>query len=291
MRKYSIILTLIIISLSAYSQDKPENPILSTIEYNDIGALTNEQLDTINVRKKLSINDYTMAGFQYGIGLSSVMWNPGQKQNTVITPVNIGATITKYGKMFGYMPYFGLQTGIFYAKEGYQFKYNDKSDYIYKVEGAERAILDVIEVPILFHFHMDMWNFKIMAQLGCYGGYRLSIHRFPGKTGNVRPEIEHSFLETDRRMDYGLKGGVGFGIVFDPYEIHFQAMYKHSLSSLYDPDYAHRDYYRYAYPTNIIISVGLHYHLTKRTGRTKAEIRKMAYDMVYEIEEDVETED
>lgn len=250
----------------------------------DVGALTDAQLDTINVKKKLVINDYDMIGFQYGAGLSRVMWNPAQKQDMVFTPINIGFTYTKYGKMFGYMPYFGLQTGLFYAREGYQFKYNEENDYTYKIAGAEKALIDVVEAPVMFQFHLDMWNFKIMAQIGCYAGYRLSIERFPGKTGNVSVEDQYSFLETDRRWDYGIKGGVGFGLVFEPIEIHFQAMYKHSLSSLYEPDYYSPYYYRFAYPSNIVISVGVHYHISRRSGRTKAEIKKMAHDMIYQNE-------
>lgn len=250
----------------------------------EISALTNEQLDTIDVKKKLQINDYVMVGVQYGAGLSQVMWNPSQKQEMLFTPLNFGVTFTKYQKMFGYMPYFGFQGGIFYAREGYQFKYNENTDYIYTVEGAEKAVLDVVEVPLLFQFHLDMWNFKIMANLGCYGGYRLSIQRFPGEEGRVTKGLENAFAEHDRRWDYGLKGGVGFGLVFDPIEIHFQAMYKHSLSSLYTPNHYSEYYYRFAYPSNIIISVGLQYQLTKRTGRTKAQIKQMAQDMVYNPE-------
>lgn len=250
----------------------------------EISALTNEQLDTIDVKKKLQINDYVMVGVQYGAGLSQVMWNPSQKQEMLFTPLNFGVTFTKYQKMFGYMPYFGFQGGIFYAREGYQFKYNENTDYIYTVEGAEKAVLDVVEVPLLFQFHLDMWNFKIMANLGCYGGYRLSIQRFPGEDGRVTKGLENAFAEHDRRWDYGLKGGVGFGLVFDPIEIHFQAMYKHSLSSLYTPNHYSEYYYRFAYPSNIIISVGLQYQLTKRTGRTKAQIKQMAQDMVYNPE-------
>lgn len=250
----------------------------------EISALTNEQLDTIDVKKKLQINDYVMVGVQYGAGLSQVMWNPSQKQEMLFTPLNFGVTFTKYQKMFGYMPYFGFQGGIFYAREGYQFKYNENTDYIYTVEGAEKAVLDVVEVPLLFQFHLDMWNFKIMANLGCYGGYRLSIQRFPGEDGRVTKGLENAFAEHDRRWDYGLKGGVGFGLVFDPIEIHFQAMYKHSLSSLYTPNHYSEYYYRFAYPSNIIISVGLQYQLTKRTGRTKAQIKQMAQDMVYNLE-------
>ena len=248
----------------------------------DVSALTDEQLDTIDVKKKLVINDYTMFGVQYGVGLSQVMWNPSQKQEMVFIPYNIGVTVTTHQKMFGFMPYFGFQAGVFYTREGYQFKLNENTDYIYKVEGAEKALIEVVEVPVLFQFHLDMWNFKIMANLGCYGGYRLSIQRFPGETGHVSEDVQYSFTETDRRWDYGLKGGVGFGLVFDPFEIHFQAAYKHSLSSLYTPDHYSQYYYRFAYPSNIVVSVGLHYQLTKRTGRTKADIKKMAKESIYQ---------
>lgn len=246
----------------------------------DIKSLTDAQLDTIDVKKKLSINDYAMFGFQYGVGLSQVMWNPSQKQQMVFSPINFGVTVTKYQKMFGYMPYFGFQAGIFYTREGYQFKFNPNNNYIYKVEGAEKALIDVVEAPILFQFHYDMWNFKIMANIGCYAGYRLSIQRFPGETGHVKEELVNSFTDTDRRWDYGIKGGVGFGIVFDPVEVHFQVAYKHSLSSLYEPNHYSEYYYRFAYPSNIVASVGLHFHLSKRTGRTKAELKKLARDMV-----------
>ena len=188
--------------ISANAQVKTDEMIVL-----DVDSITDEQLDTINVRKKLFINDYSMIGIQYGAGLSQVMWNPSQKQDMLFSPINVGITFTTYQKMFGYMPYFGFQAGIFYGKEGYQFEYNEDKDYIYTIEGAEKAVLDVIEVPLLFQFHIDMWNFKIMAQVGCYGGYRLGIERFSGKTGHVSEELRYSFKDTDRRMDYG--GGKG----------------------------------------------------------------------------------
>lgn len=196
-------------------------------------------------------------------------------------PYNVGVTYTKYGKMFGYMPYFGFQLGLLFTQEGYQFKYNEERNYTYKIEGAEKAVMDVIEAPLLAHMHIDIWNMKILANIGCYAGYRLGIERFKGNTGYVYEELVYSFTETDRRIDYGIKGGLGFGLVFDPLELHVQAMYKHSLSSLYEPDHYSQYYYRFAYPSNIIISAGLHFQLTKRTGRTKAELKKLAKEMVY----------
>ena len=243
-------------------------------------TLTNEFLDSIEVKKALVVNDYSLIGLQYGAGLSRVMWNPRQEQKMVFSPMNVGITYTKYGQMFA-MPFFAFKAGLFYTQEGYEFEYNEEYNYTYKIEGAEKAILDVVEVPLLFQFHYDTWNFKFLAEVGCFGGYRLGIQRFPGKTGYVSPELEHSFKDTDNRFDYGIKGGAGFALVFDPLEFHVMAYYKHSMSSLYEPDHNSKYYYRFAYPSNIVITAGVYFQLSKRTGKTKAELRKQAKSMVY----------
>lgn len=262
------------------TQKQQKSRTKEELKIND--TLTDAFLDTVVIKKNLKLNDYSMIGVQYGMGVSQMMWNPSQDQDWVFQPVNFGVTYTRYGKMFGYMPYFGFQIGLFYGKEGYQFEYNEDKDYIYKIEGAEKAIFEVVELPILSHLHFDFWHTKIIAQIGMFVGYRLGIQRFPGKTGYVSPELERSFLPTDNRFDYGIKGALGFGLVFDPIEIHFQAMYKHSLSSIYEPDYYSEYYYRYGYPMNIIISAGVHFQLTKRTGLTKKQLKQQARDFVYE---------
>ncbi len=243
-------------------------------------TLTNEFLDSLNIKKTLVVNDYSLIGVQYGVGLSQVMWNPPQKQSMLFVPVNVGISYTKYGKMFA-MPYFAFRAGLFYAKEGYQFEYNEEYDWTYKIEGAEKAVMEVLEVPLLFQFHYDTWYFKILAEVGCYGGYRLGITRYPGKTGSVSDELQHSFKDTDIRFDYGIKGGVGFALVFDPIEVHFTAAYKHSLSSLYEPNHVSEYYYRFAYPQNIIISAGVHFQISKRTGKTKTVLKNEARNLVY----------
>lgn len=288
MRRLLILTLLVIVPGLVMAQDeKPQKQrkvrTESRLEFQD--TLTEAFLDTVVVKKKLKLNDYSLIGFQYGAALSQVVWNPSQNQKMLFVPINFGVTYTLYGKMFGYMPYFGFQAGVFYAREGYQFEYNEERDYTYTIEGAEKAIMDVIEVPILSHIHFDFWHFKIIAQLGLFGGYRLGIHRYPGNAGHVRDEVANSFIETDNRFDFGIKGGLGFGLVFDPVELHIQAMYKHSLSSLYEPDHYSKYYYRFAYPSNIIISAGLHFQLTKRSGMTKKELKQQARSIVYEENE------
>ena len=259
-------------------ESKPADQKISVLE-----KYTDEYLDTVVIKKKLKLNDYSLIGVQYGATLSQVMWNPSQNQKMLLLPVNFGVTYTLYGKMFGYMPYFGFQTGLFYGKEGYQFEYNEEKNYTYKIEGAEKAVFEVLEIPVLSHLHIDFWHMKIIAQIGAFVGYRMGIERFPGITGNVSDDVRHSFMPYDIRFDYGIKGGVGFGLVFDPIELHFQAMYKHSLSSLYQPDYYSEYYYRFANPTNIIISAGIHFQLTKRSGMSKQQLKQQAKNIVYEI--------
>lgn len=281
---YILLALLLIPTLTLSARDKKkQNLIIETV----VDSIPDIVLDTINVNKKTFINDYSMIGVQYGAGLSQVMWNPSQRQEMILMPYNFGVTFTRYGKMFGYMPYFGFQVGVFYGQEGYQFKKNEDTGYTYTIQGADKAIMDVIEVPVLSHMHIDFWKMKVMADIGFYVGYRLNIHRFPFNgeyKNNDYAAMQDSFLETDNRWDYGIKGGVGFGFIFDPVEIHIKAAYKHALSSLYEPDHYSKYYYRYAYPSNIIVSVGLHFHLTKRTGRTKAELKKEAKGLVYGTE-------
>ena len=134
-----------------------------------------------------------------------------------------------------------------------------------------------------------MWNFKIMAQVGPYAGYRLGIQRFAGENGSVSKRYEHDFTPTDRRFDYGIKGGAGIGLVFDPIEIHIMASYKHAFASLYDPDHYSQYYYRFAYPSSLVVSAGVHFQLTKRSGKTKASLKKEAKDIVYNPKKDEDT--
>ena len=53
-------------------------------------------------------------------------------------------------------------------------------------------------------------------------------------------------------------------------------MYKYGMSSLYKPDYYSEYYYRYAYPSNFIFSVSLHFQITKRIGKTSHELKREA---------------
>lgn len=273
MRKILLIAFILLFSRQAFAQTKDSTMVQAR------DTFSNAFLDTVQVKKRFSINDYTLIGVQYGVGLSQTMFNPTMKQSMLLNNGYYGVTFTRYGKLFGYMPYFGLQIGLMYGHQGYKFKKDKETGTTGTVENASQAVIDVIEMPMMAHCHVDFWKMKIIANIGIYGGYRLNIER----TGeSVDEKIRNDFLDTDNRIDYGIKGGVGFGFVLDPFEIHFEGMVNYSLSSLYEPDYYSKYYYRFAYPMDIIISCGIHYQLTRRAGKTNHQMRRQAYDEVYE---------
>lgn len=235
-------------------------------------------LDTVQVKRVFEINDYSMVGVEYGVSYSRMSFNPVYTQSTLFAPNTFGVFYTKYGRMFGYLPYFGLKVGIRYSHEGYKFKENKDTKVMPKIEGATQAIIDVVEVPLMAHLHIDGLHYKLMADLGIYGGYRLNIER----TGdNVSPSLVNSFKDTDLRADYGVCGGLGAGLVFDPVEFHVNVNLRYSWGSLYEPDYVSKDYYRFAYPFDVMVTAGLYFQLTRRTGRGKAQLRREAYRQVF----------
>ncbi len=238
-----------------------------------------EYLDTVNIKKTFIINDYSMIGVEYGVGLHAVLFNPSKKFTPLFTPVNVGVLFTSYGKMFGYMPYFGIQTGFYYNHQGYKFrKPKNPDDYMPSVDGATKSIMRTVEIPILAQLHYDLPHFKIMLTAGIFGAYRLDVRRW-GE--GISEEFSKKYLKTDHRFDYGLRGGLGFALVFTPFEIHLNAMTRFSWGSLYDADYYSTYYYRYANPLDLYVNIGLHMHLSKRVGKSKKRLKKEAYDIVF----------
>lgn len=264
------------------SRDKTRKSRKDRYEEADKVVFDDLYLDTVVVKKKNVINDYTMVGVQYGFGFVSAMYNPSRSQRFTLAPYNFSVMYTRYGKMFGFMPYFGLQVGLNYGTDGYRFKYDKETNLpIYTESKADRALIQTVDGTMNAHMHMDFWKLKVILNIGYYLGYRMGITRY--YNGEV---ISHDFNDYDRRFDYGIKGGAGFGIVLDPIEFHITATYKQSFQNLFDPAYASEIYYRYAYPYGVTINAGIHVQLTKRVGKTTHQIKAEAKDAVYNKKDD-----
>lgn len=280
MRKFirTIICTcLFLYPLSGAAQELADS---AKVKADTLGRLefTDEYLDTVKLNKKFKLNDYSMIGVEYGGTANRMMFNPTKTQTTLYLLDTYGIYYIRCYKLFDGSPVIGSKIGLRYSHEGYKFKENKETGVTPNIEGATQAAIDVVELPYMLHLHADGPNYMVAADAGIYGAYRLNIER----TGEwVKDEVAHSFLETDRRFDYGLNAGIGFGIVVDPFEFHINANVRWSWNSIYDPDTYSKDYYRFAYPFDIVLTAGLYYHLSRRTGRNRAQLRHEAYEQVY----------
>ena len=248
---------------------------------------TPEYLDTVNVRSAKAINDYSMIGVNYGVTFSTVYFNPTKMGTTFrFQPTYFSLMYTHHEKMFNYLPYFGVTVGMSYWHEGVHFEDNPDTGFpLGYIDGATDVTMETVEIPAMMQMHFDSAPFKILANIGGYVGYRLSVER---EGVYMDEEYAHSFREYDYRFDYGLCGGAGFGFMFDPVEIHFNVLGRWSLQNLYAPDYYNEIfhpyntyYYRYANPIDISVTVGVYIQLSKRTGKTTAQIKKQARETVY----------
>ena len=243
---------------------------------------TDAYLDTVKVGSIFKLNDYWMVGVEYGTSFVRQRFVPRFSQETMMVPGYYGVTLTKYSKMFSYMPYFGFQIGFYSGHEGYRFKFSKETGYTPNLEGTEQLVMQIYEVPFLTQVHYDTEYFKLIGLIGIYGAYRNTVER----TGpRVPEEIAHSFRDFDRRLDYGLQGGGGIGLVFSPFEFHVTAKVRYSWSSLFAPDYRQSLDYWYAYPFDVMVTGSLHFHLSKRSGRSRADLRREAKRIVYDNEQ------
>ncbi len=248
---------------------------------------TPEYLDTVNVNRVSGLNDYFMIGANYGVTFSTVYFNPTKMGADIkFQPTYFSLMFTHYEKMFNYLPYFGLTMGVSYWHSGVRFNDNPDTGYpLGYIDGATDVTMETVELPAMMQMHFDSAPVKVLANLGGYIGYRLSIER----SGIwLDEEYTNKFRDYEYRFDYGLVGGAGLGFMFDPVEIHLNLLGRWSLQNLYQPDYYNETFhpyntyfYRYANPIDISLTIGVYFQLTKRTGKTTKQIKQEARDIVY----------
>ncbi|MCR5325530.1 MAG: PorT family protein [Bacteroidales bacterium] len=248
---------------------------------------TPEYLDTVVISRVSTINDYSMIGVNYGVTFSTMYFNPDKMGTDFrFNPVYFSVMYTHYEKMFNYIPYFGITLGFSYSHSGVTFNDNPDTGYpLGYIDGATNVSYQTVEMPAMMHFHVDSAPTKIMANLGGYVGYRLSVER----SGMfLDEEYTNKFRDYEYRFDYGLMGGAGIGFMIDPVELHLNVLARWSLQSLYEPDYYNETfhpnntyYYRYANPIDISVTLGVYFQLTKRTGRTNKQLKQQAKEIVY----------
>ena len=286
MRKTVIILLALIAAagpVSAQENGKKKHAVDLEEEFFHLpDSVTDDWLDTAPLPQKARINDYWIVGVHGGYSVQHGYFNPPRQVNFYFNKPVYGFSITRFATMMNTFPNLGMEFGFQHNYEGYNFKEYESDGNIYRsdIDGAYEAYMEVPEVFMVTHGHIDMGQYaKIILKAGMYGGYRTNITRIGPR---VQKEYVNAFQETDNRWTYGVQGGFGIGLMFDPVEIHLGVQVKWGWSSFYQPDKYSPYYYRFAYPMDGAVTLGVYYQLTKRRGHTRGALRRMAREMVEE---------
>ena len=275
-------LSLVTLPLSAQENRNKQSIDLEKEFFHLPDSVTDEWLDNAPLPKKAGINNYWIVGVHGGVSVQHGYYNPPRQVSLYPNMPVYGVSITRYATMMNTFPVVGMEVGFQHNFEGYNFKEFEVDGVTNRqnIDGAYEAYMEVPEVFLLTHGHYDFGQYvKAILKLGMYGGYRMNITRIGPY---VDPADEFSFQDTDNRWTYGVQGGLGLGFMLDPVEIHLGVQVKWGWSSFYQPNKYSPYYYRYAYPLDGAVTLGVYYQLTKRQGHTRTALRRMARDMVAE---------
>ena len=271
-----------VLPLSAQEGKKKKTIDLDEEFFHLPDSVTDEYLDNTPLPKKARINDYWIVGAHGGVSVQHGFFNPPRQVSFFPNKPVYGFSVTRFATMMNTFPNLGMEVGFQHNYEGYRFKEFevDGARYISDIDGAFEAYMEVPEVFMLTHGHIDMGQYaKINLKLGVFGGYRTNIVR---SGPYVSEEIIHAFQDTDNRWTYGVQGGLGFGVMVDPFEVHLNVQVKWGWSPFYQPDKYSPYYYRFAYPLDGAVTLGVYYQLTKRRGHTRGSLRRLAKEVLSE---------
>jgi len=226
MKKLALIIALFI-SLPAISQ-----------EFDIIGEMDDDFTAMKNFQESEPYKSSHMLGVKYSYHLSTVQCTPDIGSGFIFTGKNLSLMYTYYNSMWNSLPYFGMTVGLKYGEEGFT---SSKTTYGYSY--------DIIEMPVISEFHIDVSKFRILAGIGGYCGYKLNCSK---------PEGWDNY---DIRYDYGIEAEAGVAMIFKPFELQLKGEYKYSLCSDFHVNKFSDLYWISCYPRNIMISCGLFIHL------------------------------
>ncbi len=189
--------------------------IMTMIIKNKLLALT---LGALFILFPCTMKAQHFIGLREGVRISSVSFNPSQRDSSSTQWLNVGLVYRYYN-----YSWVGFQTGLNYADKG--FRLNDTT-HRYRI----------LELPLLSQFHYETWHLRFLVNLGVYGSYALSGEMSYEQNGEEQ-KSGYIFTDRDRRFEYGIHVGGGIGFVFKPVELMFEAGYQYAFSYMIDPKY------------------------------------------------------
>jgi hypothetical protein len=199
-----------------------------------------------------------LIGVRSGYAISGIDFQFNSDPKNVTTPISFSLLYTHYHPMWKLFPYFGIQTGVTYAEQGFSMPNSFSPEELVDVTRYR-----VVSIPVVSQFHIDFWRFRLLANIGAFGGYRLSAKEWIYTNSEDRVKKDYVYDCYDTRPDFGFIGGGGLAFKMKHFEVQFECNYQYSLSMLYNPRKYSNLYYIYVYPHQLTFSLGLFVPLSK----------------------------
>lgn len=177
----------------------------------------------------LNAQEGASIGFKFGSGFSRYYFalDPGLNE-----PINQDfAPVYEAGLVFSHQSgkAAGLQIELQYAQKAWQEKFDDGS--------KSNVLIHFIELPVLTHMRLPFKSGKsaLIINFGFYGAYAFKeTVELIGEVSDSTLINYHDFKYN--KVDYGLRGGVGFEKKIGRGSVQIQAMYSQGLQDIIGRD-------------------------------------------------------
>ena len=240
---------------SVWAQVKTEKNIDIYKEFDD-----NSFADAVKKITDSTILYQHLVGIKGGYGIANLTFSQDIDHKALTTPINFGVYYTYLHSLWGYMPYFGFQTGLEYSEFGFNKLTLDENN---AVIAQSKQLYQSVQLPMLSQFRVDFWKMRVFLNVGPYGYYILSTN------------LEDGIPTTTNKAGVGIMGGGGVAIIMKPVELHFECNYKYGITNFSDPKMYSEEVWVYTHPTQLTFNIGLFFrlgngHKTKANKASKA---------------------
>jgi hypothetical protein len=193
-------------------------------------------------------------GARYGAGLSMMFFSPHQNEKKGITPLN-AAIAFRYcnSEAQDYERYMNLMIELAYGMRGYSMETRPIVSSDTTAGATATRTSHVLELPLVMQAHIPLYkNFKLLVTGVAYGAYYLkNTQKY--EVGGQRVKETFSY-DNFNGFEYGVGGGLGFGLSMGKTDFAIDARYTASMSYLYKPTATQTRFLYESMPMQVIIS-------------------------------------
>jgi hypothetical protein len=193
-------------------------------------------------------------GARYGAGLTMLYFMPHQDEKKGVTPVN-ASLLFGYcnSEAQGYERYMNLMIEFGYAERSYSMNTRP----IVSEDTAAGAVTtrrsQVLELPLVMQARIPLYRqFSLLITGVAYGAYYLrNTQKYEAGGRQVRETFSYGHFNG---FEYGVGGGLGFGLNAGKTNFSLDARYMASMSYLYKPTISPERFLYESMPMQVIIS-------------------------------------